>query len=318
MRGLILGATAVGVPAAMNLLVQRRAVDLPDATWGSGDVYRWRHGEIAYQQLGDGLPIVLVHSLGPGHSSAEWRRVAEALGRGFEVFAPDLLGWGLSDKPVVRYDAELYVVLLRDFMRDIVGRPALVVGAGLAGAYAAQLAADHPELVRLLGLVTPEGLGVHDQRPGLFDRFLHRLLRTPILGTAALNLATSRAGVASILRDEVYASSRLVDRDLIELHYMNAHRPRAHRALAAYWSGHSNLDARRALEDVAQPTWLAWGRRARVPAIEAADLWLRRLPDVDLEVFEHAGVLPHAESPGELARRLENWLLEKLPETASI
>ncbi|MEM9556688.1 MAG: alpha/beta fold hydrolase [Acidobacteriota bacterium] len=312
-RALLLATAAIGVPAAINRLVQSRASNLPDATWGSRDVYRWRHGDIAFQQLGEGPPVVLVHSFGPGNSAAEWRRVAEELDSGFEVFAPDLLGWGRSDKPRTAYDAQLYVLLLRDFLRQVVQRPAVLVAAGLPAAYAAQLAADHPELVSLLGLVTPEGLGVHDRRPALADRLLHRALRTPVLGTAALNLATSRAAIANALRDEVYASSRLVDQDLVELHYTHAHRPRAHLALSAYWAGLLDLDVRRALDAVRQPVWLAWGRRAGVPAIEAADLWLRRLDEAELEVFEQTALVPHAESPGELARRLERWILDRLP-----
>ena len=76
-RGLLMGSAAIGLPALANALVSKRARRLPLTTWGSGDVYRWRFGDVVFQRLGEGPPVLLLHSLGPGHSSSEWRRAAE-------------------------------------------------------------------------------------------------------------------------------------------------------------------------------------------------------------------------------------------------
>ena len=110
--------------------------------------------------LGQGEPILLVHSFGPGHDSEEWRTVAEILAHDHRVYAVDLLGWGLSHRPDITYDGELYIELLRDFLEDIVQRPTVLAAAGLAAAYAVQVAVDHPERVTALALVTPSGIDV--------------------------------------------------------------------------------------------------------------------------------------------------------------
>jgi pimeloyl-ACP methyl ester carboxylesterase len=313
-KGILMGGAAVGVPALANTLVSRHARNLPDATWGSGDRFAWRHGDIAYQRLGDGPPVVLVHSFGAGHSSAEWRHAAEVLTGSFEVFAPDLPGWGQSSGAVkdVVPDDEFYVSLLAEFLRDVVAQPAVVVAAGLPAAYAVQVAADRPERVRALGLVAPQGLRHYGDEPDLKDAVVHKLLSLPILGTSALNLFTSRSALAGYLRREVYASPDLVGDALIDLHYTNSHRPGAHRALSAYLSGYLNHGIREVLPKVEAPCWVAWGRRAVSPSVEVADLWLQRLPadpPAELEVFEQAGMLPHAESPDEFGRKLETWIL---------
>ncbi len=306
----------MGVPALLNLLIARRAQRLPDATWGSGDTYLWQGSEVAYQRLGEGLPVVLLHSLGPGHSSAEWRLVAGMLADSCEVFALDLPGWGLSSSFGPPYDDELYIELLRDFLVDVVDRRALVVAAGLSAAYAVQVAADHPALFGALGLVVPHGLELYSDEPDIKDAVLHRALRLPVLGTSALNVYTSRSGIASYLRREVFASSALVDDTLVDLHYLNSHRPGAQAAIAAHIAGYLNHGVRGQLARLRMPVWLAWGRQAQNPRVEAADLWLRRVPEADLEIFEHAGILPHAESPGEFCRKLERFVdsLEIEPE----
>ena len=190
-RGLIMGSAAIGVPALLNQMVSRRARGLPAATWGSGDRYAWVHGDIVFQRLGQGKPLVLVHSFGPGHSSTEWRRAAEILAADHHVHVPDLLGWGQSEKAAPAYDGELYIRLLGDFLADVVKAPAIVVAAGLPAAYAVQLAVDQPELVRAVAMVVPLGTELHGDEPDLKDAVVHRLLRLPVLGTSALNLFTS-------------------------------------------------------------------------------------------------------------------------------
>jgi len=94
--GLALAAAAVGVPVLLRKT--SAAPPLPPHGWGRGLRYAWRGEDVHFQQSGDheGLPVVLVHSLGPGHNGAEWRRTAELLATHFELFAPDLPGWGRS------------------------------------------------------------------------------------------------------------------------------------------------------------------------------------------------------------------------------
>lgn len=308
-QGLVMGSAAVGLPALANLLVSRHARRLPPVRWGSGHRYAWHAGEVLFQRLGDSdVPLVLLHAFGPGHSAAEWRTVAEQLAHSHQVVAPDLLGWGRSDRPSLAYDGELYIRLITDFLEDIVGTRAVVIAAGLSAAYAVQIATDRPELIRALALVGPLGIGQGEDEPDLKDAVVHRLLRLPILGTAALNLYTSRSGIGHHLRREVYANEALVDDRLVDEHYRSSHLPGAHHALAAYASGYLNHGVRDLLASIEQPVWLAWGRHATSPAVSTADLWLNRLGQADLDVFEHCGALPHAESPEELVHKFGQFL----------
>ncbi len=308
-RGLLLGGAAVGLPALANALISRRSKRLRSAAWGRAHRYAWKLGEISFQSLGGGPAVVLVHAFGPGHDSEEWRPVAELLAQSHRVLALDLLGWGRSDKPKIHYDDELYIQLLIDFIEDVVRDRAVTVAAGLSAAYAVQVAVDHPEAVRGLALSVPSGVNIYGDEPDLKDALVHRLLRTPILGTSALNLYTSQTAIARYLKRDVFAAPDRVDAARVERHYQSSHQPGCHMPLAAYLSGYLNHRVDEALARLDCPTWIGWGREAKNPPVETADLWLRQTSaPVDLEVFEDAGSLPHAEAPAEFHERLASFL----------
>lgn len=308
LRGLLLGAAAVGVPALANVLIARRNRRLASPGWGRGHRYAWRHGEIAFQRLGQGPPLVLLHSLGPGHDGGEWRAAGERLARRYEVFAPDLPGWGRSDKEPIFYDAEVYIQMIGDFLEDVVRARGVLVAAGLSAAYAAQVAVDQPEAVGALALVGPTGVGLGSEEPDLKDALLHRLLKLPVLGTSTLNLLTSHAAIAHHLRRETFAAPDRVDAGLIEHHYQSCHQPGSHLALAAYMSGFLNHACDESLHRLDRPVCLIWGRQASAPPLETADLWLRAMPDAEIEVVEDCGNLPHLETPERFSRVLEAFL----------
>jgi pimeloyl-ACP methyl ester carboxylesterase len=133
-------------------------------------------------------------------------------------------------------------------------------------------------------------------------------LRTPIFGTSALNLYTSHTALGQHLRREVLAAPERADAARVDHLYRSSHQPGAHAALAAYLSGFSNHSATEALSRLTQPMWLAWGRDAKTPPVETADLWLQRVPQAELKVFEDSGNLPHLEEPKAFARVVHRYL----------
>jgi pimeloyl-ACP methyl ester carboxylesterase len=312
LNGLLIGGAAIGVPAVVNALIERRARQVEPTAWGRRHRYAWELGDVVFQRLGDGEPVVLLHSFGPGHDAIEWRAAAELLSDRYQVFAPDLPGWGRSDRPSLDYDAELFVDFLIDFLVDLVRRRAVVVASGLPGAYAAQVAIDRPELMRALVLVSPLGIDGACEEPDLKDAVIHRLLRLPVVGTSALNLYASRNGIAHHLRHEIYASPDLVSESLIDHYWKSSHEAGSRAALAAYLSGYLNHSVARGLARLKLPSLLVWGRKATSPNVESADLWLHALPEAELEVVDGAGVFPHAEAP-ERFRDILVRFLESLP-----
>ena len=127
-----------------------------------------------------------------------------------------------------------------------------------------------------------------------------------------LDLLTGRAALEHHLRREVYAAPERVDAALLEHHYRASHTSQARAALAAYLRGDLWHDVSEELARLRVPVWIAWGRQAKQPPVDQADLWLRHLPQGELDVFEGTGALPQAETPALFSRALERFLA-KLP-----
>ena len=307
LKGLVLGAVAVGIPALFLRRSTRRTGPLPPLDWGRNHTYRWRGHSVSFQRLGTGRPVVLLHSLGPGHDTTEWRRVAEALGRQWEVFAPDLPGWGLSAETPFRPVADDYVAFVRDFVEGVVREPAVLVAAQRSAGFAVAAVASGLQ-ARALGLVVPRGLGPEDRRRGAADQLFRRLIRAPIVGSSAIEMYVTRAALERHLRHEVYAAPERVDAALVRHHYTASHQPGSVQALEAYLAGDLDLEIGSVSTDLELPIWIAWGRLSKAPPVEVADLWLRKFPAAQLDVIEGSGLLPHAETPTAFGRRLIGFL----------
>jgi 2-hydroxymuconate-semialdehyde hydrolase len=107
---------------------------------------------IAYRRAGQGEPILLLHGIPT--SARLWDFVGAELARDFDVIAPDLVGYGRSDKPL---DRDVSVSAQADLMPTLMDalriERATVVGHDIGGAVAQILTVRRPERVARLGLV---------------------------------------------------------------------------------------------------------------------------------------------------------------------
>ncbi len=96
-------------------------------------------GEMAYTDVGEGPPALLLH--GYPTSSFLWRRETWLLAQRMRVIAPDLLGYGESDKPA---DRDISEPAQAGYVGELLGQlgieEAALVGHGLGGAVAQLLA----------------------------------------------------------------------------------------------------------------------------------------------------------------------------------
>lgn len=307
-KGLLLAGAAVGIPVLAGALLRRRAEPPSPPRWGRAHRYAGRSGrEVVFQELGSGPPIVLLHAFGPGYDSNQWRAAAETLAAHHCVYVPDFPGWGRTRALAGAHHPDRYLNLLEDFLAGVVREKAVLVAAGLAAAYAVQAAVDHPARVRALALVCPLGLG-EASVTGAIHGFTGRLLGLPLVNAPVLDLLTSRAALEHHLRREVYAAPERVDAALLEHHYRASHTSQARAALAAHLRGDLWHDVSEELPRLRVPVWLAWGRQAKHPPVDQADLWLRHIPEGQLDVFEGTGALPYAETPALFCRALERFL----------
>ncbi|HZQ28534.1 MAG TPA: alpha/beta fold hydrolase [Acidimicrobiales bacterium] len=113
-----------------------------------------------YLEAGAGAPVVLVHGSGPGVSAyANWRLTIPGLAPYVRVLAPDLVGFGFTERPAgITYDMATWVSHLLGFL-DALGLDRVsIVGNSFGGALAIRTAVEHPDRVDRLVLMGAAGL----------------------------------------------------------------------------------------------------------------------------------------------------------------
>lgn len=113
-----------------------------------------------YHDVGEGDPVLLIHGSGPGVSAyANWRAVLPVLAENHRVIAPDVLGFGFTERPDgVTYDMATWTEHLVGLMDALGIERAAVVGNSFGGALALNVATHHPDRVSRLVLMGSVGV----------------------------------------------------------------------------------------------------------------------------------------------------------------
>ncbi len=231
--------------------------------------YTWRDYHIFYECSGEGAPVVLLHGFGAGSSGFQWRRNVPVLSQHYTVYNLDLLGWGRSDRPRLEYNPDLYRTFIGDFLHEVVGSPCVLVGSFQTAAYALAVAAHQPDRVHALVLQTPTGLNyLRRQRP-VGQAFYKLFYYTPLGGFLYGQIA-GRNSVRSFMRQRMYTQPDRVDETMVEGFAHLAQQPGGRWGAIAFLTGKLNLDVRKLLPQVHQPTLVIWGDRTSfIPSSEA-------------------------------------------------
>jgi pimeloyl-ACP methyl ester carboxylesterase len=307
-------AGAVGSLALANWLTQVGLREPENALSGTEALYPWTEGTIHYTVRGRGEPMLLLHDLRPGSSAYDYRNVFASLAARYRVFAPDLLGFGLSGRPATSYTPDLYVTLIEDLLRQVLGatdQPAHVVASGQSAPFAVLAAVARPQLFRSLVLIEPPGLSAAaSERGAVAARMARLLLRAPLIGESAYNLRVSRLGLRLALRRRLADGSRgsaRVSDDVIDHYYAVAHLPGARFAPADTLPGVLVGVASEAFAAVSAPMLLLWGQRDPARPVSEGRALRQAHPRAELRIFP-TGAMPHVEAPDAFTREVFAWL----------
>jgi len=270
---------------------------------------------------GRGSAVVFVHGLGSS-GYMEWRHNLEAIAPLHRVFAPDMPGYGRTDKPRARYTIPYFARFIERYVESRGLRSATLVGASLGGRVALEVALEKPRLVNKLVLVNTLGLGRPQVRAA---QVAYGVVSIPRVGEAVMRLTRGALRWASptlvrrvaarysgagdgVLRaiDDAYVE------DLRELYateafhnaYLSTVRGLIHpRALAG---GHHDVTKR--LNELQIPVQLIWGANDPLFPLAHASRASALIKHSRLSVIEGAGHTPQAEKPEEFNRILHRFL----------
>jgi pimeloyl-ACP methyl ester carboxylesterase len=233
---------------------------------------------------------VLVHGLGSS-AAQDWGPRIAPLGRRFHVYAPDLPGFGDSERPAAAdYSIPMQVEAVRAFMQAVGLRRARVAGISMGGWIVSRLAGEHPGMVERLVVVAAAGM-----RPERPDIPVEVLLPHDEDGVRRL--------VAAV-RHKAPALPWFVARDILARRLTEEWIVR--RALESMGAGRDWLDGTLGRADM--PVLIVWGRQDRLIPVAYAPRLEAEFPRAELKVLDGCGHVPMADCPEAFDREVVPFL----------
>lgn len=245
--------------------------------------------KIYYQEAGSAAnpKVILLHGLGGDMNN--WTLTLPALAAKYHVFAPDQIGFGKSDKPILNYRIATLVEFLDQFCRKLGIEKASLVGNSLGAWTAAAFAIEHPGKVEKL--VLAGGAGLTSKRWGgpaltgeLFS-ILNPSTTAEVKRTFEMifynKSFASDAYVAQAFTARLKRGSGQVINSLIE----------------SMLRGEDYVDEK--VKTIKAPTLVVWGREDRLTPLAMGEAFAKDIPGAQLLVFDQCAHVPQLEKPAE-------------------
>jgi len=127
-------------------------------------------GQIFWREAGQGEAVVFIH--GECRDGSQWSDYFETLSRNYHCFAPDLLGFGDSERPKAPYSIQWESEILEELFENLRLKKIYLVGDSLGAWVAARYALNHPERVAGLVLRSPLGVDTENNRSYFWEKCL--------------------------------------------------------------------------------------------------------------------------------------------------
>ncbi len=240
---------------------------------------------------------VLLHGLG-GYSD-KWKPAMLELSEKYRVVVPDMVGYGLSDKPVIDYTPGFFIEFIGKFIGKLgLERPHLV-GASLGGQVAAEYASSNGRSVSSLVLISPAGIMKKS---------------TPALDAYIMAALYPRESSVSYALGTMENSGREASPRLVSAFMDNMSRPNAKMAFMSSLLCFKNYpDITPALGRISAPTMLVWGRDDPIIPISYAKRFTDAIRDCTLVVMDNCGHTPYVQHPRRFAEIVEGFLARQNP-----
>lgn len=251
-----------------------------NASYAQGKVEIIGGYETYYHEEGDGDHVLLIHGSGLGVSAwANWRLLIPQLTPKYHVFAPDLIGFGRSEKPDIAYNKEVWVNHMIHFIEEKMKPPVYIVGNSLGGVISLHLAKRRPDLVKKQVLMGTPGLA--------FEL------------TEGLDIAWgSEPGIENMrrmIRIFAYNQSLAEDEELVKVRHEASIAPGVPETFAAMFPPprQRHIDdlvlTEEELKQIETPTLALHGREDRVIPIEVSWKMAQIMPNIEFHSFPKCG-----------------------------
>ncbi|MCE1273677.1 MAG: alpha/beta fold hydrolase [Chlorobiaceae bacterium] len=279
--------------------------------------FLWQFAEgqearIRYQEFGPAdspyTPLLFIH--GYGGMLEHWNLNIPAFENRYRIYAMDLIGFGQSEKPNVRYSLELFAAQIEAFLHLKKLRKVIVVGHSMGAASSIVHAHFNPAAIRALVLANPSGL-YGDSMDSVAKAFFG-LIGSPLIGEVLFAAFANPVGVSQSLTPTYY-NQKKVDLNLVN----QFSKPLQDRgAIYSYLS--PSRRPQDFLLDHLKPcnyngeAWLVWGAEdTALPPHKIIPEFQQLLPQAGAFIIPKAGHCIHHDAHDAFNKRL-GQILEKI------
>lgn len=305
----ILFALATGIIYVINRLVFATAV-LKNLLKSSADnYYNWRFGKVYYKKKGHGSPVLLIHDLTVYSSAYEWNKVVNELAETHTVYAIDLLGCGRSEKPRITYTNYLYVQLIADFIKNVIGEKADVIASGYSGSFTVLASYTNPEFISKIILINPPSLASLNKVPSKRSKLYKFILEFPIFGTLIYNIKTCQSNIQLLFTEKYLYNPFSVTPEMVDTYYEAAHKSLSNSKflLSSLVAGYTNNNITHALKEINQSVTILYCE-GETDSEKIAESYTTCNPAIESCMLKHAKHLPQLETPGKFLEILNIYL----------
>ena len=193
----------------------------------NGEYYFFKYGKVFYKVSGEGKPILLIHNINESSSSMEWCHLEKELSKTNKVYTIDLLGCGRSDKPKLNYNSFLYVQLINDFIRDVIGEPTDIIATGKSVSPVIMSTKLREEAVDRIILINPADLVELGDIPDRFAKLKKSVITCPIIGTFIYHMLHTSDSIFNTFINDYYSDSNADFSEVCDYYYESAHKDKS-------------------------------------------------------------------------------------------
>ncbi|NLF80449.1 MAG: alpha/beta hydrolase [Clostridia bacterium] len=257
--------------------------------------------------------ILLLHGAGVDSAMLSWAEVIPLLSPRYRVVAPDLPGYGMSDRIDGEYSLSFYTNMVQGLIKAFGEQPVILIGLSLGGGIALNMALTYPELVKILVPVDAWGLFAKLPRHCLLHWFTRSKLNDNLY--AWTNRFPSLVRLS--LKYNLFGDPTKISDALVAQIRQAMQQPEAGKHFISFQRSEITAtgfvtDLFAGLAEIHAPTLLIHGSLDKAVPVKGAIIASRRIPDCEIYLLDGCRHWPQKERPEEFSRALQSYLERKL------
>lgn len=260
--------------------------------------------------------IMLLHGAGVDSAMMSWAEVIQLLSSKYRVIAPDLPGYGGSDRISGEYSLAFYTEIVKGVIEAFASGPIVLTGLSLGGGISLNLALEHPEFIKLL--IPVDSWGIFPRLP--YHRLTYWFTRSRLNNnlykwTGRYDWMVRWSLENSLIGDKAKITDALVKEVQKSMLEPGAGQPFISFQRSEITKTGLKTDLFGRLAEISMPTLLVHGGEDQAVPLKDAITASQIIPNCRLHIMEGCKHWPQKERPEEFSQVVSDFVTKQIGQT---